>query len=141
MMWLAVADRLHDLIVDIDPQTDLECDQYASLVMDYEALRAMGSAALARAARGEKNVPALSVLKVFGAEAEVRGAELGLHSVRTDGLIHPATSGPYAHMNPDNYYASWFERHARGFSTTIAGGTSDIHRNVIAQRLLGLPPR
>ena len=38
--------------------------------MDYQALRLLGSAALARAARGEGDVAALSVLKVFGSEAE-----------------------------------------------------------------------
>jgi alkylation response protein AidB-like acyl-CoA dehydrogenase len=141
MMWLAVADRLHDIIVDFQPRTDLQRDQYASLIMDYQALRAMGSATLARAARGEEDIPALSVLKVFGAEAEVRGAELALHAAGNDGLTHPATSGPYAHLNPDNYFASRFERCARAFSTTIAGGTSEIHRNVIAQRVLGLPQR
>ena len=141
MMWLAVADRLHDIIVDFEPRTEQQRDQYASLVMDYEALRAMGSATLARAARGEENVPAHSVLKVFGAEAEVRGAELALTAAGADWLIHPSMSGPYAHMNPDNYFASWFERYARSLSTTIAGGTSEIHRNIIAQRVLGLPQR
>jgi alkylation response protein AidB-like acyl-CoA dehydrogenase len=141
MMWLAMADRLDNIIADFRPRTPVECDQYATLIMDAQALRLMGSAALARAARGEEDVPTLSVLKLFGSEAEVRGAELALLSAGPNGLIHPATSGPYAHMNPDNYFASWFDRYARGFCSTIAGGTSDIHRNVIAQRVLGLPAR
>ena len=40
------------------------------MVMDYQALRLLGSAALARTARGEGDVAALSVLKVLGSEAE-----------------------------------------------------------------------
>ncbi len=39
-------------------------------------------------------------------------------------------------MNLDHYFASWFERYARSFSGTIAGGTSEIQRNIIAQQVL-----
>ena len=35
-------------------------------------------------------------------------------------------------MNLDHYFASWFERYARSFGGTIAGGTSEIQRNIIA---------
>jgi alkylation response protein AidB-like acyl-CoA dehydrogenase len=141
MMWLGMAERLDNVIADFRPTSELDRDHYATLIMDSQALRLLGSAALARAARGEEDVPALSVLKLLGSEAEVRATEHALASAGSDGLIHPSTTGPYAHMNPDNYFASWFDRHARSFSATIAGGTSEIHRNIIAQRVLGLPQR
>jgi alkylation response protein AidB-like acyl-CoA dehydrogenase len=35
--------------------------------------------------------------------------------------------------------AAWFERYARTFPGTIADGTSEVHRNIIAERILGLP--
>ena len=139
MMWLSQAERLDSVIADFRPDSELDRDHYATLVMDHQALRLLGSAALARAARGEQDVSALSVLKLIGSEAETRATEHALASARVDGLIHPSTTGPYAHMNPDNYFASWFDRHARSFSATIAGGTSEIQRNIIAQRVLGLP--
>ncbi|OBH73494.1 acyl-CoA dehydrogenase [Mycobacterium intracellulare] len=139
MMWLGFADRLENMIDDFQPSTDVERDQYATTIMDRQALRLLGSAALARTARGEDDVAAISVLKLLGSEAELRGMELALTSAGADGLVQPGQTGPYAHMNLDHYFASWFERFARSFSGTIAGGTSEIQRNIIAQRVLGLP--
>jgi alkylation response protein AidB-like acyl-CoA dehydrogenase len=141
MMWLSQAERLDTVVADFRPTTALERDHYATLVMDHQALRLLGSAALARAARGDQDVPALSVLKLLGSEAETRATEHALAAAGVDGMIHPGATGPYTHMNPDNYFASWFDRLARSFSATIAGGTSDIQRNIIAQRVLGLPQR
>ena len=80
----------------------------------------------------------VSVLKLFGSEAEMRAADLALSSVGIDGLRHPVTER-YEHMNPDEYFASRFERYTRGLAATIAGGTSEIQRNIIAQQVLGLP--
>ncbi|MCV7178142.1 acyl-CoA dehydrogenase family protein [Mycolicibacterium sphagni] len=139
MMWLGFADRIANMIGDFAPQTPLEQDQYASVIMDYQALRLMGSSGLAKAARGESDVASVSVVKLFGSEAELRASEYALAAAGSDGLVHPSSTGPYAHMNLDHYFASWFERHARSFSGTIAGGTSEIQRNIIAQQVLGLP--
>ncbi|OMC40801.1 acyl-CoA dehydrogenase [Mycobacterium sp. GA-1841] len=138
MMWLLFADRLDNLIADCRPRTPVERDQYASMIMDYHALRAMGSAALARAARGEADTSSVSVLKLLGSEAERRAADVVLDTAGIEGLLHPVT-GRYQHMNNDEYFASSFERYTRGIAATIAGGTSEIHRNIIAQQVLGLP--
>jgi alkylation response protein AidB-like acyl-CoA dehydrogenase len=42
-------------------------------------------------------------------------------------------------LNLDSHYGSWFDRYVRTFAATIAGGTSEIQRNIIAARILGLP--
>ena len=141
MMWLGFADRIDNMIADFQPRGELQRDQYATTIMDYIALRAMGSAALARASRGEADTASVSVLKLFGSEAERQALENSLTAAGSDGLLHPSTTGPYAHMNLDHYFASWFERYARSFGGTIAGGTSEIQRNIIAQQVLGLPRR
>jgi alkylation response protein AidB-like acyl-CoA dehydrogenase len=141
MMWLGFADRIDNMIADFHPRGELQRDQYATTVMDYIALRAMGSAALAKASRGEMDTASVSVLKLFGSEAERQALENALTAAGPDGLLHPSTTGPYAHMNLDHYFASWFERYARSFGGTIAGGTSEIQRNIIAQQVLGLPRR
>jgi alkylation response protein AidB-like acyl-CoA dehydrogenase len=139
MMWLGFADRMENMIDDFHPGTELERDQYATTIMDRQALRLLGSVALARAARGEDDTSAISVLKLLGSEAELRATGNALTAAGADGLVSPALTGPYEPMNLDHYFASWFERYARSFSGTIAGGTSEIQRNIIAQRVLGLP--
>ena len=48
MMWLGFADRIDNMISDFRPATPLERDQFATIVMDYQALRLLGSVALAR---------------------------------------------------------------------------------------------
>jgi alkylation response protein AidB-like acyl-CoA dehydrogenase len=139
MLWMGYADQLRELTVDFRPSGALERDLYATLVMDYEALRLLGSAALARAARGEEDVPSLSVLKLLGSEAVQNATGHALSAAGPDGLVHPAITGPFAPLNLDSHYGSWFDRYFRSFAATIAGGTSEIQRNIIAERILGLP--
>jgi alkylation response protein AidB-like acyl-CoA dehydrogenase len=139
MMWLGFADRIANSIADFRPKNALERDQIATTIMDYQALRLLGSVGIAKAARGEVDVASVSIPKLMGAEAELFASQHALEGAGLDGLVHPAMSGPYAHMNLDHYFASWFERYARSFSGTIAGGTSEIQRNIIAQQVLGLP--
>ncbi|MHC5257796.1 acyl-CoA dehydrogenase family protein [Streptomyces sp. UC4497] len=139
LMWLGDAERMSDLLRDFRPTTALDKDWYATLAMDRQALTLLGQAALARAARGETDVPALSVLKVLGSEASQKALERALDAAGPDGLIHGTNSAPYSHMSFDDAFASWFHRYARSFGGTIAGGTSEIQRGIIAQRVLGLP--
>ncbi len=68
MMWMAFANRLEQVLEDFEPVGgELNRDRYAGIVMDYHALRLLGSVAVSQAARGgERDVPAVSVLKVLG---------------------------------------------------------------------------
>jgi alkylation response protein AidB-like acyl-CoA dehydrogenase len=139
LLWMSFADRLQYLVQDFRPATALDRDHYATLVMDAQALRLLGSAALARASRGEEDVAALSVLKLLGSEAAQTTAEHALAAAGTDGLIDPAATSRYNPYGLDQSTGSWFARYAASFAGTISGGTSEIQRNIIAQRVLGLP--
>ena len=107
--------------------------------MDFQALRLLGSVSLARAARGEDDVAGDFGAQTARLRSRTERVENALSAAGSDGLAHPALTGAYAPMNLDHYFGSWFERYARSFSGTIAGGTSEIQRNIIAQRVLGLP--
>jgi alkylation response protein AidB-like acyl-CoA dehydrogenase len=139
MLWMDYADMLHALCVEFRPSGAVQRDHYATLVMDRYAMRLMGSASLAKAARGEEDVPAQSVLKLLGSEAMQRACEGALNAEGPEGLALHAVTAPFAPLNLDSHYSSWFDRYARTFAATIAGGTSEIQRNIIAGRILGLP--
>jgi alkylation response protein AidB-like acyl-CoA dehydrogenase len=141
MMWMAFANRLAQLLDDFEPVGALNRDRYATIAMDYQALRLLGSAALGQAARGERDIPSVSVLKLFGSEAEQKALGYALDAAGAEGLRSPALTAPYNPYSPDLFTASWFSRYISSYAGTISGGTSEIQRNIIAQRVLGLPVR
>ncbi|KAB2383468.1 acyl-CoA dehydrogenase family protein [Actinomadura montaniterrae] len=131
LLWLSYADWMSYLIED-SPSTE---EWYATLLMDLQAIRLLGYRQLA----GGRDPAELSVLKLFGSEAVQEASLHALEEHGPDSLVHPTLTAPYNHMDLADHYASWFERYARSFGGTIAGGTSEIQRNIIAERILGLP--
>jgi len=71
--------------------------------------------------------PESSVRKLAGAEFEQRVQEFGLDLLGPEGV---RSDGPAA---------SWAHGVLQSKCLTIAGGTSEVQRNVIGERLLGLP--
>lgn len=146
MLWLSQYWHLDDLIRDFathatgtpiidDPAVH---DWYGRLVIDAMALRLLGYRSVAKAAGGRETAEQ-SILKLFGSEAGQQAANRALEAFGPAALDRDTPSGPGNHMHYEDFSESWFNRYCRTFANTIAGGTSEIQRNIIAERVLGLP--
>src|SRR5712692_8887603 len=106
--------------------------QLAQLAIDVKALQVTRLRGLTRRLRGEPPGPEGSILKLFGSELALRVADFS-----------STLLGPYATVDapteavPDA--ARWHHRVLGARQYTIAGGTSEIQRNIIGERVLGLP--
>ena len=104
----------------------------AQLTIDAQALKVTRLRGLTRRLRGEPPGPEGSILKLFGSELAQRIADAS-----------STLLGPYATIEgtteavPDA--ARWAHRVMGARQYSIAGGTSEIQRNIIGERVLGLP--
>ena len=73
-----------------------------------------------------------SVSKLYGSELAQRIAGTGMHLLGLEGQIVPGS--PHSQLG-----GAFARSYLNSMSSTIAGGTSEIQRNIIAQRGLGLP--
>jgi|SoiMethySBSTD1v2_1073268.scaffolds.fasta_scaffold07764_8 alkylation response protein AidB-like acyl-CoA dehydrogenase len=102
-------------------------DTLGAVVAGTQSLAAMGVRTTLRALGGGAPGPESSIRKLLGVELDQVVQEVGLE------LLGPAaTSG-------EGDSALWIGGFLGNRSLSIAGGTSEIQRNVIAERLLGLP--
>jgi alkylation response protein AidB-like acyl-CoA dehydrogenase len=76
---------------------------------------------------------------VLGSEAAQTAAEYALAAAGADGLAELAATTSFTPHGLDQATGSWFARYTSSFAGTISGGTSEIQRNIIAQRILRLP--
>lgn len=104
----------------------------AQLYTGTEIMRFMNLAMLTRLGRGETPGAETSIVKTVFADlsqdiGDFGTALLGCHNLLVRGSPHAVKGGRFA-------LHQMFSRAA-----SIAGGTNEIQRNIIAQRLLGLP--
>jgi len=108
-------------------QDPVTLDRLGLLLAEAQSLAQLGLRATLRSVGGLQPGPESSVRKLLGAEFEQRVHEFGLDLAGPDGVI---TEGEAA-------VSARGVLHSR--CLTIAGGTSEVQRNVIGERLLGLP--
>ncbi|WP_438502041.1 acyl-CoA dehydrogenase family protein [Mycobacterium paraseoulense] len=120
MNWVEIKRGL-DAVRRAQPTADI-CTELGSLLADAEALRATGYRALGNELAGRPS-PEADTMKLLGSVTLQRVWELaadagGMQSLSDLDLL--------------------FERQD-ALAATIYGGTSEVQRNIIAERLLGLP--
>jgi alkylation response protein AidB-like acyl-CoA dehydrogenase len=96
-------------------------------VAEAQSVALLGLRATARALQGHAPGPESSVRKLLGVEHDQRVHELGVELLGPEGST---AEGPAA---------QWTFGFLGSRCLTIAGGTSEVQRNVIGERLLGLP--
>jgi alkylation response protein AidB-like acyl-CoA dehydrogenase len=97
----------------------------AQLRADMAAARAMTYMVMSRAQAGIQDSQN-SLMRAMVGETQQRARRLALDIL-----------GPYALENPED--DDWVYFYLRSFSITIAAGTAQIQRNIIGERVLGLP--
>ncbi len=112
-------------------------DVVAGLYIDARAGELLGYRGFNAEERG-RSAPQQSLMKLYSSELIQRlmlaGAELlgpaGLHA----DISGSPDLGPGISAGP-----SWLAQYLQTFALTVPGGTSEIQRNIIAERVLGLP--
>jgi alkylation response protein AidB-like acyl-CoA dehydrogenase len=119
-----VAERVESGALVLDARL---LDELGALAAEAHAVAVIGLRQTARSMAGAAPGPEASVRKLLAAEHDQRTQELGLTLLGPEGATTEGAAG------------QWTFGFLANRCLTIAGGTSEIQRNVIGERLLGLP--
>jgi alkylation response protein AidB-like acyl-CoA dehydrogenase len=132
------AERLRELLTRPDasgrrPADDPSVRQrFAQIQTEYQAARYSSLRSLTRRLKGQPPGPEGSIAKLFRTETMLRMVSFAEEVL-----------GPYAQLVEGSPFAvehgRWMHSFFYARAQTIAGGTSEIQRNVIGERVLGLP--
>ena len=115
--------------------TDHAAQVAASFHAEVTILSELLDRTLIKAAFGKSGNES-SILKVYYSELAQRLTTAALEMVGLDAQL----SWPEAFdLNSDTFDGSWGMSHYWSWSWTIAGGSNEIQRNIIGERVLGLP--
>jgi alkylation response protein AidB-like acyl-CoA dehydrogenase len=126
--FLATAQRLVDLYREHrDAADDAWRDRLVAAWIDAEAYRWQTFWTVTRLVEGTPSGPESSLVKLFWSELDVRLHELAIELL-----------GPHAELL-DGDTSAWIKGYEFALAGPIYAGTNEIQRNVVAERVLGLP--
>jgi alkylation response protein AidB-like acyl-CoA dehydrogenase len=100
----------------------------ATMRAAVSSLRAMTYVGISRSARTGSPGPEGSIVKLYYSEIQKEVARLSMDILGRDGLKFVS-----------RWVGGWSGYYLFSFSQSIGGGTSEIQRNIIGERVLGLP--
>lgn len=101
--------------------------RFGQLRAEVMAMRAMAYATVSRAARTGKPGPEGSMMRLYYGELLQRIKRFGMELRGMGGLVLGDAAD------------DWTRQYLTSFKTTISAGTAQIQRNIIGERVLGLP--
>jgi len=137
-------DRLIDLVRDRGLSSDpLVRQRLAWCHCKVEMLKYLGLRNLSGALSGGPPGPESSIIKLYESEYHAAVTEFALEILGMDGLARQGLPG-VAQLGPDplgspNSPAAWQRQFMTARAALIYGGSSQIQRNTLGERVLGLP--
>ena len=126
--FLATARKLIELAARLPEAASPELrDRVTQAWIDAQAYRWQTFWTVTQLAQGRRSGPESSMVKVFWSELDVQLHEIALSLL-----------GAHAELI-DGEFAQWMKGYQFALSGPIYAGTNEIQRNVIAERVLGLP--
>lgn len=137
-------ERLVSLVRDTGRGDDPAVRQrLAEGYLRVRVLRLLAMRSLTSFLRGAAPGPDAAILKLYWSEHWQKSADLAV-DVLGDGAIAPSAHRPHNADGPDfagapNDSGSWVGTWLNAFAATIYAGSSEVQRNIIGERVLGLP--
>lgn len=126
-----VVNRLVDYLKEVGADTDpLVRDQFARIWIDLQALRFTNYRSLAAAATGKVPGPEGSIVKLVWSVTNQAATKLA-----------QSVAGPNAQLTESGgtWGDYWVYEQLRSRANSIEAGTSEILKNIVAERVIGLP--
>ena len=117
--------------------------ELSSCYSQVEIMRFLGYRTLTRFLAGDLPGPEASIFKIFWSEYHQRVTSLAIRILGSHALSPGEKLGPVGFptdfSGSDNSAANWYDVFLKARSGTIYAGTSQVQRNIIGEKILGLP--